>query len=90
MKKVVGQLLRYRPHFLWVNIIIFPIQQIFAQYRLKELLFVTKRYWANFLYLEKQNKEYPDKNRAGDAAGARPVSTSEKKQYLLIKAKRGL
>ena len=90
MKKVVGQLLRYRPHFLWVFKVIFPIQQEFAQYRLKRLLYVTKRYRAKFLYLESLNKEYPDKNRAGDAAGARPVFTSEKKHYLLTKAKRGL
>ena len=52
MKKVVGQLLRYRPHFLWVFEVIPSIQEDFARYRLKRLLYVTKRYRANFLYLE--------------------------------------
>ena len=32
MKKVVGQLLRYRPHFLWVFEVILSIQQEVARY----------------------------------------------------------
>ena len=59
MKKVVGQLLRYRPHFLWVFEVIPSIKQDFARYRLNKLLYVTKRYRAKFLYLGCLNKEYP-------------------------------